>query len=154
MTNNFPEPDISELPDYLKWHEKGFSLRDYARLNLSPDLAISMTKIFWPDFVLHEGRVFIKEAFEISNFENWKKTTNGDLIAVQKVMNHVHLADLLYEPFENLSYTNILYFGTILHHIWRYALQTNFPDLDFEVTIEKDGDFDDVVITFWQPNSD
>ncbi|MBZ0318556.1 MAG: hypothetical protein K8L91_19235 [Anaerolineae bacterium] len=155
MTDNFPQPDASELLDYLVWHEKGFSLLDFARQNLSPDLAISITKIFWPDFVLDEGRVFRKEAFDVSNFEKWKQSTNADLIAIQKVMNHIHLAsDFLYKTFENLSYANILYFGTILTHIWKCALETTYPDLQFEVSIEKDLDFDDVVITFWQPNLD
>lgn len=100
MTDNFPQPDVSELLDYLIWHEKGSSLLDFARQNLSPDLAISITKIFWPDFVLHEGRVFRKDGFDVPNFEKWKQSTNADLIAIQKVMNHIHLAaDFLYKTF-------------------------------------------------------
>lgn len=63
----------------------------------------------------------------------------------------VHVAaDLMVSPFEDMSYGNIAYFGAILMKTWKAALMAEFPSRRFEMRGEKDGNFDDFVITFWQ----
>lgn len=145
-------PDISELSDYSAWYgQNPRELIRYASSKLSPDLAIAVTRLFWPDFVIHENRVFLAFRFEDQNFKHWEDEFDGDLQAVERMINHVHVvADLLTYPFENLSYPNIEYFGRILVQTWKAALKTQFPDRAFQISGEKDGELDDFVITFWQ----
>lgn len=153
MANFDLEPDLSELSDYTRWREKGSttSLIEYAAIKLTPDLAIATSKLFWPDFITHEGGVFLRYRFSVENFELWKKQFNSDIQAIEKMINHVHLtADLLVSPFENLSYTNVQYFGSVLMRCWQCALSAKFPNNCFEFIGEKDDPFDDFVITFYQ----
>lgn len=159
MTIDTRRPILSDLPDYYEWNQKEpIDFVSYAAIKLTPDLAITVTKLFWPDFTVYENRVFLSfkcksdtfDTFEQA-FKSWKQALNGDFQAVEKMINHIHLAqDLLIYPFENLSYDTIAYFGDILVKIWRCALATEFPERRFEVSGEKDGDFDDFMITFWQ----
>jgi hypothetical protein len=149
------EPDLSELSDYTKWLESDstLSLIEYAAIKLTPDLAIATSKLFWPDFIAYEGGIFLSYRFNMQSFELWKKELNSDIQAIERMINHTHLAaDLLVYPFENLSYTNIQYFAGVLMRCWQCALETKFPNNRFEVIGEKDGSFDDFVITFYQPS--
>jgi len=153
MVNFDLQPDLSELSDYAKWlhNRSNFSLLEYAAIKLTPDLAIASAKLFWPDFIAHEGGIFLHYKFSVENFELWKNELNSDIQAVERMINHIHLAaDLLVSPFENLNYTNIQYFASVLMRCWQCALETKYPNNRFEVIGEKDGSFDDFVITFYQ----
>src|SRR5262245_31035993 len=101
-------PNLKDLPDYQSWcaANPGFSLMDYAYHQLTPDLAVAVTKLFWPDFVLHEGGVFLAAAFDRQRFQEWKERLGGDLIAVQRMMNHFPLESLL-GCFDQLSRENL-----------------------------------------------
>lgn len=149
----YPKPILSELADLAKWvGDNQYYMFAYTNRNLTPDLAIAITKVFWPDFVTYEDGVFLAFQFDESSYISWKKQFDGDIEAVENMMNHVHLAaDLLPRAFNDLSYHNIAYFGGILVNTWKCSLKTQFPDRNFEVTGEKDGQFDDFIITFWQP---
>jgi hypothetical protein len=152
MTDNKTELILSELPDYAKWyHREKTDFITYACINITPDLAITVTKLFWPDFILYEDGVFLQNRFRIATHSDWKNQLGADTSAIEKVMNHIHIAqDLLLHPFQDLSYQNIAYFGSVLINTWGAALRINYPDRTFQITGEKDGDFDDFVITFWQ----
>lgn len=146
------QPDITDLTDYNGEYGHGEShLLDYALNKLTPDLAIAVTKLFYPDFVVHQNRVFLAFRFDKDNFDMCEKQLDGDLAAVERVINHIHVAaDLLTIPFENATYQTIQYFGTVLLQSWKAILLAQFPDRQFQFSGEKDGDMDDFVITFWQ----
>jgi hypothetical protein len=152
MTHEYTQPNLLELADYRAMSaETPMSLTEYAALCMTPDVAIASTKLFYPDFVLHEEAVFLAYRFDETLFARWKAQLGDDLAAVERVINHVHVAaDLMVSPFEDMSYGNIAYFGAILMKTWKAALMAEFPSRRFEMRGEKDGDFDDFVITFWQ----
>ncbi len=152
MSEQNPKPIISELPEYYEWYQQEkIDFMTYASNKLTPDLAITVTRLFYPEFILYDEGIFLANLFSKNNYHEWKSKLNCDLSAIEKVMNHIHLAqDLLIYPFENLSYQNIAYFGNILVKTWSLALKDQYPQRVFKVVGGKDGDFDDFVITFWQ----
>jgi hypothetical protein len=147
-----PNPDTESLKDFARWHRDGnFSLWGYATANLTPDLLIAVSKLFWPDFILYEDCILWAHRFSKENFLAWKAKLHDDLSAVEKLYNHEHLGEgLLQHLPEPLSDQNILYLKDTLVQIWGAALRSNFPDRKIEIEAEFQEDSGDYVITFWQ----
>ena len=57
-------------------------------------LAYGFASLFWPDFVEVDGALILAEMYTEEGFQNWYSHFNGDLTAIEKMINHVHLEDL------------------------------------------------------------
>ena len=57
------------------------------------DLAVAYTLIFWPSFTVIDNYV-LRHGSTRKNLLDFLEATNGDSIATQAVMNHVHISDL------------------------------------------------------------
>lgn len=143
------QPDTNALTDYSAWKDS-LSLIEYAGLKLTPDTAVAAAKLFWPDFVEHDGCVFHAFRFSLQNYKTWQEKFEGNASEIERMVNHVHLAQDLFSDFEDMAYHNVLFLGQVLLKTWKHALETQFPGQVFEVQGEKDPDFEDFVITFWQ----
>jgi hypothetical protein len=56
--------------------------------------AIGYARLFWPEFIRHDGCVFHARLFDEKNYINWLEHLKGDRRAVQAVMNHRHIISL------------------------------------------------------------
>lgn len=74
------------------------------------EVALAFTKLFWPDFVEHEGSIFLSEAFNSQIYEQWKIEGGNDVAAIEQVMNRQHINDIL-PGAQNASTENLLYWG-------------------------------------------
>ena len=64
----------------MEWSGGGNVLLElYARFNLSGDLLVVATKLFWPDFVLYKDRIFRAGGSEKTRTE-WIDALDGDYI--------------------------------------------------------------------------
>jgi hypothetical protein len=149
-------PDWQSLEDYRRYGYDGLepviSLLDYALSEMSPDLLVASTRIFFPDFVRHDEGVFLADQFSVPFYENWKGRYGSNIQAIEKIMNHVHLGEGWGHGFFKLSKQNLHYVGEVLVQTWKAGLVYEFPDMSFEVQGSEPDDVPDFIITFWHTN--
>jgi hypothetical protein len=138
---------IRELP---KWNEgAGIEPQAWIECVGNYDLAIGYSLIFWPSFVRFEGYV-LREGFSVESLRGFEEMTKGNRVAVEAVMNHVHIADIHcnVQPTE----AQLRYFGCILKDIWEMKLRYDFPKSRFRVEFNDEPDMvlDEYKLTFWQ----
>ena len=111
------------------------------------DLAVGYTLIFWPRFILIDGFV-LRHGSTRKNLLEFLEVTNGDLIATQAVMNHIHISDL---HFKDINDAQARYLGRVLREIYQAKLRADFPDRTFVVSFtDEPGPGLDYELTFWQ----
>jgi hypothetical protein len=105
--------------------------------------------LFWPNFVEHDGCVFLACTEEY--YREWLQKFEGDKMQVEAMMNHRHILDELGPPIENPTRDMVLAIGRLLKETWDAKLRRDFPDRKFVVSFpEDDGELDEYEITFWQ----
>jgi len=149
--------NINNLSDYLKWKKSNpdISLLDYVCDNLSPDMAISITKLFYPDFVLHDGKVLLKDRLEKTNYEEWKKKLSNDQIKIEKMINHIHLQEDLFLGMKNrLDFKNLKYLANILVSCWTKAVADQVPGRKIKVELYEDKEAEDIILNVYQESQE
>jgi hypothetical protein len=152
----FPKPDYSDLPDYQANWASWADMELFVAQKLSPDLAIGFTSLLFPEFHLFDDCVFRSDVTSVQAIiEQWKTATKGNLAAVERVCNHVHIVEDNRFPFTwKLNDQNLEFFATVLKLSWKTSLELQFPDRTFIVDLNHDSDAKDYIITFWQPKHD
>jgi hypothetical protein len=76
--------------------------------------------------------------------------TKGNRIAVEAVMNHVHITDIHCNA--EATEAQVRYLGRILKEIWEVKLRHDFPDTGFQVDFNDEPGvvLDEYELTFWQ----
>ena len=111
------------------------------------DLAVGYTLIFWPKFIVIDNYV-LRHGATRKNLLDFLKATNGDSIAAQAVINHIHISDL---HFKTLNDAQARYLGRTLREIYQAKLQADFPDRTFVVSFtDEPGPGLDYELTFWE----
>jgi hypothetical protein len=144
--------NADKLSDFQQWKKANgddFSLWDYLFGAANIEIAIAFTKLFWPDFVEHEGGIFLSEAFNSQIYEQWKIELGNDVAGIEQVMNHQHVDDIL-PGAQNASTDNLLYLGQALAQMWESRLKSLYPQRRFQVKCDRDEHT--VVVTFFQDN--
>lgn len=142
--------NIEQLREFQNWKTANgdhFSLRDYLFGVSNVEVAIAFTKLFWPDFVEHDGGVFLSEAFDIKIYEQWKAEFDRDIQSIEKVINHQHIDDIL-PGADNVSIDNLIYLGEALAQMWESRLNSAFPNRKFKVICNHEDQ--DIVVFFYQ----
>jgi hypothetical protein len=142
---------LSEFQQWKKINGDNFSLLDYLFGVASIEVAIAFTKLFWPDFVEYENGIFLSSAFNSQIYEQWKAKLGNDIAAIERVMNHQHIDDIL-PGGEKVGIENLLYLGRAIAQMWESRLKLLYPQQRFQV--ECDRDDLTVVVTFYQMRSE
>lgn len=133
---------IDQLKDFQLWktaNSENFSLGDYLFGVSNLETAIVFTKLFWADFLNHEGGIFLADGFTVENYEKWKEELDGDIKSIEKIINLRYVADLLPDA-DDISRNNLIYFGQTLADIWESKLTKTFPEKLFLVECDFDKD--------------
>ena len=151
----FDESNWSELiPPLCEWSGvTDFNATDWISNKGNYDLAIGYSRLFWPTFKRFEDYVLRDERFDEVNLRTWEVDTGGDKVAIETVLNHVHIADIHSDT--DGSEAQLRYLGRVLAHIHRAKLAADYPDLIFEVSFNDEPGLDplDYQLTFWQPRT-
>ena len=142
--------NINNLQSYQQWKQangKALSLWDYLFGVGNVEIALAFSKLFLPDFIEYDRGIFLSETFNQKVFEEWKTKLENDINAVEKVMNHIHLENILPEA-EKAGIENILEIGKIISQMWESRLKLIYPNKCFQV--ECDRDDSTVIVTFYQ----
>ncbi len=149
------QPNLDDLPDYWAWSNGGReSLGLYATLHTPPDLIVGMASFFWPTFEIYRGGVFRRNEYSTFLVDHWYERLEGDIQAVERMVNFRHIADIFRDQCVGWSPTTIAFMGNVIRHTWAMALSVAFPNHEFAVSAEREDDAaEDVVVTFWQLRS-
>lgn len=142
------ELQFRDLPSFQYWED--YTPWYYLEKKANAEIAIVFTKLFLPDTLEYEGGIFLTEQFHPKSYFAWIAELKGDVAAVERVISHVHLEDWLRDS-ELVGINNLLYLGECIQKMWKHHLATQYPDKQFEVSL----DFGDssVVVTFCQKKS-
>jgi hypothetical protein len=111
------------------------------------ELATGFSLTFWPSFVRFDGYV-LREGFSEESLRGFERATTGGRVAVEAVMNHIHIAAIHcnVEPTEG----QLRYLGRVLKDIHEAKLRRDFPGIRFKVSFNDETDANDYELTFWQ----
>jgi hypothetical protein len=119
-------------------------------------LAVGYSSIFWPEFVAFDGYVLRKE-FAESSLRGFEKQEGFTRKGVERVMNHLHIADVQHVGCTDISQDKLVYLGRILQEIYEAKLKFQFPDRPCIVEFHQPPKADELLeyqITFWQKAHD
>ncbi|MEQ8995515.1 MAG: hypothetical protein RID53_03295 [Coleofasciculus sp. B1-GNL1-01] len=140
--------NTTQMSDFQQWKQingDDFSLWDYLAGVSNIEVALAFTKVFLPDFVEHEGGIFLSEAFNLEIYEQWKAQLGDNIASIEQVMNHQHIDDLL-PGSESAGIDNLFYLGQVIKQMWKNHLKSLYPKYSFEVSCTRDEYT--VVVTF------
>jgi hypothetical protein len=95
---------------------------------------MSLAALLAPDWVEERGCVMRADAYEPENFETWWRKTDGDRRAVEAVINHVHMYDVI----EDTSDSDLRVLAEAVARCWRESLALTFPGREFTVEVVED----------------
>jgi hypothetical protein len=141
------------IPELPTWNNgQGIDVDSWLGCKGDFQLAIAFSRLFWPEFVEHDGCV-LRAEFSPSTYQDFFAACKGDRAAVEGVMNHKHLLEFFHHPAPTATTEQLLFLGRVLKKIHAVKLAHDFPDRSFEVHFDE-GPFDDLIdyqFTFWQP---
>jgi hypothetical protein len=124
-------------------------------------VAIGLTELFWPPFVEFDGLMFRGSDMDpcgpetSKNIANWMKSFENDRAKVERMLNHIHLIDLLFErnnPTTPEQPEQMAYLASVLRDMWAAKLKLDYPDKDYivELQITEPENLFDWLITFYR----
>lgn len=107
----------------------------------SHSAAQTLARLHWPRFVEVDGYVLLREHYSPENLAQWRERRPDSRSAVEDVVNHVHLEDVVMDRVDDrlLAAAAERVAGS-----WSRALRAQFPDRRFTV------DCDDSIVTAFQ----
>ena len=146
--------DDTMFPKFRRWQQEfqdeSLTLWDYVTANADIEIVGAAATLFWPAVIEHEGCILLQDQFSEPAFAQWRNYYQGDIPAIERMMNHLHLVDLFVNSYEQESLPTLDFVGQIMARCWRSALHEQFPDRQFEVEYAANLQDDGPTITFFQ----
>jgi hypothetical protein len=126
-------PDYNQLRSQVNWD---YTLRNYIESRGSTELAVAFAKLFWPDFVEYRGCVITSDGFTEAGFDAWWDRLKGDRVAIEHILNHIHVLDLLPNDRSELDPSVCQFLGAAIVEMWASRVRQLFPNRRFIVRLE------------------
>jgi hypothetical protein len=149
---------INALSDYQRWKQANnnikFSIFDYIygmiiEKKIPIDFCIALFKLFYPEFIVIENHVFLKEEYEKEKYINLVKQ-NCQKKEIEYWMNLLNIDPFFFQEDEenndNFADLSIAICEQMVD-LWSQKLHKEFPDKQFCVKHLKDDE--EVYITFY-----
>lgn len=122
------------FPDLQDWDDgRGISALTWVSGLGTVREAMLYSALLWPEFVEHRGCLLWSGSHEY--FDDWVARLDGDLSAVERMMNHCHLVDLARKSGQEHTEEQLDGFGRLLQEMWQTKLRRDFPHLDVRVEL-------------------
>jgi hypothetical protein len=135
------------------WNDgRGIGLSDWTANSGNFSLAVGYSEIFWPRFVEFERYVLV-EGFHIGGLRSFEQNPEATRQSVERVMNHLHIADMQYAGCPDISADKLIFLGERLREIYSVKLAQQFADRRFVVEFVQPDDrqqFDEYQLSFFQ----
>lgn len=113
-------------------------------------MTLLAASLIWPEFREESGAIVIKEQTAEHTVEKWMSATNGDVTAVERVINTVHLWDRFPNEAESAD-PALGQLAQLLAETWSAKLRIDYPEYTFVVAVSLDPDIDyGPTVTFWR----
>lgn len=149
-------PPSDMAAELSAWNEgKGIDLESWIGCTGSFRLAVGYSAVFWPRFVLFDEYI-LRDGFNLNSLREFEQSS-PDKRAVEKMMNHQHIADIHHYGCDDISVDRIVYLGRVLKEIHEAKLRWQFPDRPCKVEFLEPGDRSDLTafeMSFWQEGRD
>ncbi len=141
--------DVDRVVSLHKWAELNSEpqnpwqfLEEMETLNY--ELVVLVSTIFWPRLREHDGAILLIDNSDDADFQTWFEALDGDLTAVERQLNHVHLGDFLFDA--EPAQTGLMYdLANTVATMWRHRLNDGYPNVSFVVEVTQE---DSPVLTF------
>ncbi|MFC0547270.1 hypothetical protein [Kutzneria chonburiensis] len=131
--------DFSKLPQVAGFVVEGevFDPRTFLLSSMTATEAAAFLLFCWPKFTEYRGGVFLSFLFDKPAIDKWFAHVNDDVRAVESVVNHVHLWDVL-PPKSEPEHELLGELAEQVGAMWRSALSEEFADRTFVVTVAEE----------------
>jgi hypothetical protein len=120
--------------------------------------AIALSEIFWPEFVYHDGRVYLESAPDSEDYLELILACEYDKTTVQALCNHRHLLEycLAVDAENTPTRAQLITFGLRLQAMWQAKLAQDFPNLNVIVAfdVQDEDQLDDFQIVVYEEESE
>ncbi|HEX6807354.1 MAG TPA: hypothetical protein VF118_05160 [Gemmatimonadaceae bacterium] len=140
MTQSYEQLDVELLPDFVELKSRAnwdYSLMNYIESRGSFELAVAFAKLFWPDFTEYRGCIVRADGFSKHNFDEWWERANGDRTKVERVLNLLHVRELVPSDTSALDESVYRYLGETLAAMWASRVRLLFPSRALIVRYEE-----------------
>lgn len=121
---------------YMNWKgESDLSIYDYISNNIHPEDLLVFYDLLLPTLVERFDCIFFEDKYNQSTFERWNTELKGDKVAIEKVLNHVHVYDIFgncQDEIEDVVYEKIAF---LLQKIWKYHFKDSYPEKNIVVEL-------------------
>lgn len=118
----------------------------------------ALSEIFWPEFVYHDGRVYLENAPDSDDYLELLLACDHDKTTVQALCNHRHLLEysLTLDSKNTPTREQLITFGQRLQAMWQAKLAKDFPNLNVIVAFDaQDEDpLDDLQIVVYEEEAE
>lgn len=97
--------------------------------------AAAFATLFWPEFLVHDDRIFLKERFSSAQYAALlDQGLSGS--EAQALMNHVHIDDLLGYNDDAADLETATHLAEVLAQAWAAKIQLDYPGSAARVEID------------------
>lgn len=148
-------PSVTDTQAYCSWKKQWSSQEDldvhsYIFDQCRPDHALLFSKMFFPDFVVVEGGVFLERNFSNEAFDRCFGLAAGDLSKTERLLNAVKIYDVFGQGASDVSEDIFLQLCNVIGFAWRMVLKEKFPEKVFCVEVSNSQQNYGPDITFYQ----
>ena len=132
------------------WAEKStVDIFSYVSEICSPEDVMLFCRLLFPDFVVRDDAVFLESRYDAAIFDVWLEQLNGDVNAVERVMNQIHLYDVFSGTASDVGDVIFEQLADIFAVSWRLVLRDKFPEKKFSVEVSNtEQDYGPTIIFF------
>lgn len=137
--------DPRGLPQLSEWvtgdEADGYHIQGFMSAHVTVAEAAALADLYWPNFVEYRDCVFLGFKFDRKSVDEWYVRLQGDVRAIESVVNHVHLWDYFVITLQS-EYEALPALAESIATMWRAAARTAFPDRELEVAMsDGSGDY-------------
>ncbi|PAU59238.1 hypothetical protein [Pseudomonas sp. PICF141] len=116
----------------------------------SPEDSLLFCRLLFPDFVVVGEAVILESKYNVDVFASWMQSFEGDIGAVERMLNHTHLYDVFAGCTDKVDDVVFEQLCEIVALSWRLVLKDKFPNRLFSVEVSNSDQDYGPVVTFFQ----
>ena len=133
------------------WAEKdNIDIFSYVSAVCSPEDCLLFCRLLFPDFFVSQGAVILNAKYDHDVFFVWLKKFDGDVRAVEEIMNHTHLYDVFSGCNDEVDDVVFEQLAELVSLSWRLVLKDKFPERKFSVEVSNSDQDYGPTVTFYQ----
>ncbi|NUT69439.1 hypothetical protein HNP01_28640 [Pseudomonas corrugata] len=133
------------------WSKKdNVDIYSYVSAICKPEDCLLFCRFLFPDFFVSGGAVILSAKYDHDVFSVWLKKFDGDIHAVEKIMNHTHLYDVFAGCTDEVDDVVFEQLAEVIALSWRLVLKDKFPKGKFSVDVSNSDQDYGPTVTFYQ----